>query len=151
LLRPARRLVYGALWIAAGGALIAIVGLTDDVVAGVAIGWGVAAIYHLAVGSPAANPTIAQVRDALDALGVSVADIRLAERQVWGESHYTAEAPDGTPVMIEVIGRDASDARFFAKVWRSIWYKDSGPTISFTRMGQLEHRATCCCFPARPA
>ena len=141
LLRPARRLVYAAIWIAAGGAILAVVGLTDDVLAALAIGWGIAAIYHLAVGSPAATPTVQQVQEALDALGVSVSDLALSDRQVWGESHYDATAPDGAAVMVEVIGRDASDARFFAKIWRSIWYKDSGPTLAFTRMRQLEHRA----------
>src|SRR5437763_753314 len=50
-------------------------------------------------------------------------------------------AAAGAPVAIDVIGRDAADARLFAKVWRSIWYKDSGPTIALTRPQQLEHRA----------
>ena len=42
---------------------------------------------------------------------------------------------------IELIGRDAADARLLAKVWRWVWFKDSGPTIALTRTQQLEHRA----------
>ena len=61
---------------------------------------------------------------------MTVTDLALAERQVWGESRFTALAPDGAAVAIDVIGRDAADARLFAKVWRSIWYKDSGPSLA---------------------
>jgi uncharacterized membrane protein YbhN (UPF0104 family) len=141
LLRPARRLVYAALWTGAAGAVGAIVGLPDDVIGALAIGWGVAAILHLAVGSPAANPSVDQVSSALDGLRLSVHDLRLDEPPVWGESRYRATAPDGTPLAIDVIGRDASDARLFAKIGRSIWYKDSGPSLALTRSQQLEHRA----------
>ena len=79
--------------------------------------------------------------EALIALGVSVTGLQLAPVQVWGETRYVAQAPDGAPVSIDVIGRDAADARLFAKLWRFLWYKDSGPTIALTRTQQLEHRA----------
>ena len=39
------------------------------------------------------------------------------------------------------VGRDATDARLFAKVWRFIWYKDSEPKLSLTREHQVEHEA----------
>ncbi len=141
LLRPARRLLHAALAIAAGAAFLAVLGLPDDIVGAFALGWGVAAAFHLAFGSPAANPSVAQVTDALNGLGVNVAGITLADVQVWGESRFTGLAPDGARVSIEVIGRDASDARLLAKFWRAIWYKDSGPTLQLTRAEQLEHRA----------
>ena len=59
---------------------------------------------------------------------------------------YTAveETPEGDelgPLSVIVIGRDASDARLFSKLWRFLWYKDSGPEVSMTRLGQLERRA----------
>jgi uncharacterized membrane protein YbhN (UPF0104 family)/tRNA A-37 threonylcarbamoyl transferase component Bud32 len=141
LLRPARRLLHAALAVAAIAAFLAVLGLPDDIVGAFALGWGVAAAFHLAFGSPAANPSLAQVTNALSGLGVNVADVRLAEDQVWGESRFTGTAPDGARVSIEVIGRDASDARLLAKVWRAIWYKDSGPSLQLTRAQQLEHRA----------
>ena len=65
---------------------------------------------------------------------------------MWGEVRYTAveELPNGDagePLSVVVIGRDASDARLFSKLWRFLWYKDSGPEVSITRLGQLERRA----------
>jgi uncharacterized membrane protein YbhN (UPF0104 family) len=42
---------------------------------------------------------------------------------------------------VVVIGRDSSDARLMSKVWRFVWYKDSGPAMYLTRLGELEHRA----------
>ncbi|HEX5096258.1 MAG TPA: hypothetical protein VFX21_09600, partial [Acidimicrobiia bacterium] len=141
LLRPARRLVFFALGVAAFGAIFGLVGLPDDVVASIALGWGVAAALHLAIGTPAATPTLAQVSNELLALGVTVSDLAIDPHQQWGESRFVATAPDGGAISVEVIGRDATDARLFAKVGRSIWYKDSGPALALTRSQQLEHRA----------
>jgi uncharacterized membrane protein YbhN (UPF0104 family) len=141
LLRPARRLVVALLTLGALGALIAVVGMPDDVVASIALAWGVAAGFHLVVGTPAATPSLEQVGRALSGLGVTVSDLALAAEQVWGETRFVAVAPDGDAVAIEVIGRDANDARLFAKAWRLLWYKDSGPTLTLTRAQQLEHRA----------
>jgi len=42
---------------------------------------------------------------------------------------------------VAVIARDATDARFFSKLWRKIMYRDTGPTVSASRSSQLEHRA----------
>ena len=55
LLRPARRLLFAAVAIASIAAVFALVGLPDDVVASVALGWGVAAMFHLATGTPAGD------------------------------------------------------------------------------------------------
>ncbi len=141
LLRPARRLVFASLAMGAIGAVFAIAGLPDDVVGALALGWGVASVFRLVVGTPAATPSKTQVDEALVGLGVDVVDLELADAQVWGETRFTATAPDGGAVSVEVIGRDAADAHLLAKVWRSIWFKDSGPTLALTRTQQLEHRA----------
>jgi uncharacterized membrane protein YbhN (UPF0104 family)/tRNA A-37 threonylcarbamoyl transferase component Bud32 len=141
LLRPIRRLLFADLAFASGAAMLSVVGLPIDVIGAFALAWGVAAAVHLAVGTPAATPTVSHVSQALTGLGVAVDDLQLAPRQVWGETRYIARAPDGAAVAIDVIGRDAADARLLAKVWRALWYKDSGPTIALTRTQQLEHRA----------
>jgi uncharacterized membrane protein YbhN (UPF0104 family)/tRNA A-37 threonylcarbamoyl transferase component Bud32 len=149
LLRPARRTIVALLTFGAFGALVGVLGLPEDVVASVALGWGVAAAFHLVVGTPAATPSLAQVDKALVELGVSVTNVRLAEHQVWGETRFDANGLDGSDVAIDVIGRDATDARLFAKVWRFIWYKDSGANLSITRTQQLEHRAYLLLLAAR--
>ena len=141
LLRPARRTVQALVVLGALGALFAAVGLPEDIVASVALAWGVAAAFHLAVGTPAATPSLHQVEKALVELGVVVEELTLSPNQVWGETRFVAAAPDGGAVSIDVIGRDATDARLFAKVWRMIWYKDSGASLTLTRPQQLEQRA----------
>ena len=40
-----------------------------------------------------------------------------------------------------VYGRDASDAKLLAKTGRFLFYRDSGPTLTFTRLQQVEHEA----------
>ncbi|MET1001865.1 MAG: lysylphosphatidylglycerol synthase transmembrane domain-containing protein, partial [Acidimicrobiia bacterium] len=70
-----------------------------------------------------------------------VSGLQFKESEVWGETRFIANAPDGSSVSVEVIGRDARDAQLFAKLWRSIWYKDSGAALSLSRTQQLEHRA----------
>jgi tRNA A-37 threonylcarbamoyl transferase component Bud32 len=40
-----------------------------------------------------------------------------------------------------VYGRDATDARAVAKLWRFCFYRDSGPTLILDRFQQVEHEA----------
>ena len=58
LLRPARRLVVALLTLGALGALVALVGMPDDVFASIALAWGVAAAFHL-VGRHPRGDTVA--------------------------------------------------------------------------------------------
>ena len=144
--RTARHLVVALLAVACLAATLLTLGLSSDVIGALALGWGVAAGVRLAVGSPEGTPSVAEVTSALTELGVRARDLELTPEQVWGEVRYTAveELPNGDagePLSIVVIGRDASDARLFSKLWRFLWYKDSGPEVSITRLGQLERRA----------
>jgi glycosyltransferase 2 family protein len=146
LTRTARHLVVALLAVACLAATLLTLGLSSDVIGALALGWGVAAGVRLAVGSPEGTPSVAEVTSALTELGVQARDLELTPEQVWGEVRYTAveELPNGDagePLSIVVIGRDASDARLFSKLWRFLWYKDSGPEVSITRLGQLERRA----------
>jgi glycosyltransferase 2 family protein len=146
LTRTARHLVVALLAVACLAATLLTLGLSSDVIGALALGWGVAAAVRLAVGSPEGTPSVAEVTSALTELGVRARDLELTPEQVWGEVRYTAveELPNGDagePLSIVVIGRDASDARLFSKLWRFLWYKDSGPEVSITRLGQLERRA----------
>ena len=49
--------------------------------------------------------------------------------------------PTVRPPSMVVIGRDGADARLVSKLWRSLLYRDAGPSIAVTRSAQLEHRA----------
>ncbi len=139
LTRPARRLIETAFWLSALAAAALPEGLPGAVIASLVLAWGAAAVAHLCFGSPAATPSTHQVAGSLRDLGVDATGLRLAPEQHWGGTSYTAGV-DGD-LAIDVVGRDATDARLFAQAWRFVWYKDSGPTLTLTREHQVEHRA----------
>jgi len=110
-------------------------------ISSIALGWGVAAGLHLAVGSPLGLPSAAEVTEWIADLHVAVANVARAPRQVWGVEQFTGRDPAGKPVELSVYGRDASDARVLAKLWRFCMYRDSGPTLILDRLQQVEHEA----------
>jgi glycosyltransferase 2 family protein len=115
--------------------------LPVNAISSAAIGWGVATALHLAVGSPLGLPSAAEVTAWIADLNVAVRDITRASRQVWGVEQFTGQDPAGEPVELAVYGRDASDARVLAKLWRFAVYRDSGPTLIMDRLQQVEHEA----------
>ncbi len=141
LVRPARRAVWLISGLAVAGGALAAIGPMGSVVGALGLGWAMSAVASLVVGTPKATPTRGEVRRALADLGVSLVDLELADAQTWGETRFLAAAPDGAAASVVVIGRDATEARFFAKLWRKAMYRDAGPSVSASRSSQLEHRA----------
>jgi uncharacterized membrane protein YbhN (UPF0104 family) len=150
LTRPVRRCGQLVLLVVVPGTLILGLGGVDAVTGAVAVGWGVAAMLHLALGSPAGRPTMAQVAAALAELGVATTAVELAPEQPTGSTIVVATRPDGPPLRVRVYGRDAADTGLVAKAWRFLAYKDSGPTLTLSRLQQVEHEAVCL-FAARAA
>jgi hypothetical protein len=137
LSRPVHRLVW---FLIAVGVLTAVSGghaLPVNALSSMAIGWGVGAGLHLAVGSPLGLPSAAEVTAWIADLSVAVRDVTRASRQVWGVEQFTGRDPAGEPVELAVYGRDASDARVLAKLWRFAVYRDSGPTLILDRLQQV--------------
>jgi len=144
LVRPARRTSAVFIVLVALGALYRGNAGINAVFAGLVLGWGVAALLHLAYGSPAGRPSAENVAAALDQLGVDdVVAVRLLPSQPRGASLMVAERADGTQLPVRVYGRDAADTRLVAKTWRFVMYKDSGPALTLTRLQQVEHEALC--------
>ena len=141
LTRPARKGLRLLVVLAAICAVILVEGLPAAVVAGLALAWGIAALVQFAIGTPAGTPSTYEVEQALTDLGVEFASLDLASDQVWGEARFIATTAHGERMSVTVLGRDAVDAGFYAKVLRFIWYKDSGPTLILSRGQQVEHRA----------
>ena len=52
-----------------------------------------------------------------------------------------AHAEDHDSLSIRAYGRDERDAQLLSKLWRFVWYEDSGPTLYLTRLQQVEHEA----------
>lgn len=137
LTRPARRLLEALVWLGVLGAAYLSIGIPGSLVASIALAWGAAAVAHLALGSPGGTPSTSQVRRSLAELGVEVERLVLTEDQDWGRVTFLAD----DDLSVEVIGRDSTDARVIAKLWRFVWYKDAGPTLVLRREQQVEHDA----------
>ena len=121
-------------------------GLPVNVLGSLAIGWGVTAVVRLIFGSPLGLPSTDDVRVLLGELGIDASNVQPAARQAWGVAKYEAtEAgrPDspGQRIGIAVYGRDAADAKLLTKTGRFLFYRDSGPGLTFTRLQQVEHEA----------
>jgi undecaprenyl-diphosphatase len=110
------------------------------VLAALALGWGAAAAIHLAFGSPAGRPSVAQIEATLRELGVPATNVALEPRQPQGATCLDADGLGGR-LRIKVLGRDETEAQLFSKVWRSLLYKESGRTMQLTRLQQVEHEA----------
>jgi uncharacterized protein (TIRG00374 family) len=120
-------------------------GLPLNVLGSLAIGWGVTAVVRLVFGSPLGLPSTEDVRLLLAELGIGASDVHPAARQVWGVGKFraTETCPDspGQRIAVEVYGRDAADARLLTKAGRFLLYRDSGPSLTITRLQQVEHEA----------
>jgi glycosyltransferase 2 family protein len=117
-------------------------GLPLNVLGSLAIGWGMTAVVRLVFGSPLGLPSAEDVRLLLADLGVHASGVRPSPRQVWGVAKFEAtELRAANRLGIAVYGRDASDARLLTKAGRFVLYRDSGPSLTITRLQQVEHEA----------
>jgi len=141
LSRPVHRLVSFLIAVAVLAGVCGGQALPVNAISSVALGWGVAAALHLAVGSPLGLPSAAEISEWVTDLNVAVRDVTRAPRQAWGVEQFTGRDASGGTIELSVYGRDASDARVLAKLWRFCLYRDSGPTLILDRLQQVEHEA----------
>jgi uncharacterized protein (TIRG00374 family) len=139
LARPARRTLDALVIVAVLAAVPSGLALPADILAAVLVGWAAASVVHLIFGTPEGLASPRQVADAADDLGVRVVDVRADDLQEWGVARYRADDEQGRRLEVSVYGRDASDAQLLAKLWRFVFYRDSGQTLALTRRLQVEH------------
>jgi uncharacterized membrane protein YbhN (UPF0104 family)/tRNA A-37 threonylcarbamoyl transferase component Bud32 len=115
--------------------------LPSGALAGVALGLAAGALARLIFGTAAGVPPTAQVRSALLSLGVTVDELEPAREQHVGAAEYIGHAPDGDPLRVRVLGRDAQDTQRLAREWRRLSYKDPPRSAPASRLEQVEHEA----------
>jgi uncharacterized membrane protein YbhN (UPF0104 family) len=116
-------------------------GLPNDIIGGLALGGAAAALVHLIFGSPAGRPSLEQIGDALDELGIATTHLEFASEPGAASTCVVARDREGRALFIRAYGRDQRDAQLLSKLWRFVWYEDSGPTLYLTRLQQVEHEA----------
>jgi uncharacterized protein (TIRG00374 family) len=115
-------------------------GLPLNVVGSLVIGWGTTAVVRLAFGSPLGLPSADDVRRLLAEFGISVGHLQPMPQHDWGAAKY--EATDSSRrLAIAVYGRDAAGGRLLTKAGRFLLYRDSGPTLTLTRLQQVQREA----------
>ena len=141
LVRSVRLVGASLIPLAALGAVVLGAALPSDALAGVALGLAAGSLARLIFGTAAGVPPTEQVRKALLSLGVTVDDLQPALEQHVGSAEYIGHAPDGDPLRVRVLGRDAQDTQRLAREWRLLSYKDPPRSAPSGRLEQVEHEA----------
>jgi uncharacterized protein (TIRG00374 family) len=91
-------------------------------------------------GSPRALPDARDVEAGLSDLGLDVDGVQVSDFQSWGARDFSCTAA-GAQSIVRVYGRDAKDAQIINRWWRALWYRDSGPKLTSSRLHLVEHEA----------
>ncbi|HET9260191.1 MAG TPA: hypothetical protein VFP42_08710, partial [Acidimicrobiia bacterium] len=97
------------------------------------IGLFTAGLLLAVTGSPRGYPNPEMVAAALTHLGVPNREMGHAPYQTWGVVRFVATDDVGELVEVKVHGRDAFDSQLAAKVWHTLWYRETGPAVSYSR------------------
>jgi len=124
-------------------------GYPSDAIGAVAIGMVASGAVLLVFGCPGGYPDPSIVSAALRQLGVEVTGLELASDQSWGTRRLIGRDGGGSAIEVKAYGRDAADTQLASKAWRSLWYRDTGPDVAYTRMQAVEHEALMMMFAER--
>lgn len=140
LVLPMRRTGWSIVVTMAVVAMALRYGAFADTVGGFAVGMMCASLVLWIFGSNRALPNRSDVASGLATFGMEADGVAAAESQSWGARDFVA-AVNGRPVAIRVYGRDAKEAQLVNRWWRSLWYRDSGPKLTSSRLHLVEHEA----------
>ncbi|MGI9642757.1 MAG: flippase-like domain-containing protein [Acidimicrobiia bacterium] len=141
LVLPLRRLSWFIILLLFVVAVALGYGFPVDALGGLGIGLVAANAVLLIFGSARGFPPRADVLTGMEELRVPLSDLEISDLQSWGVRRFDGTTSDGDAVIVRVYGRDASDAQLVSRWWRSIWYRDSGPSLTSSRLHQVEHEA----------
>jgi glycosyltransferase 2 family protein len=100
-----------------------------------------ASAARLAFGTSAGLPSVGDVAASLAELGVAAEQLEREDRRTTGVVYFRAVDRGARPLLIKVHGRDAYDNRLLEKFWRTLWYRDGGPSLRLSRSEATEHEA----------
>jgi uncharacterized membrane protein YbhN (UPF0104 family) len=141
IVRPLRRIFGLVILLVSTAAMYLGAGFPADVIGGILVGFGVAALVRVLLGAPGGQPSVAEVRAALTDIGYDVANIATAEQVVPRAAVMDVDLATGERVRVDAFGRDQRDARIAVKVWHKAMYRDPGVPVFGSRIQQVEHIA----------
>jgi uncharacterized membrane protein YbhN (UPF0104 family)/tRNA A-37 threonylcarbamoyl transferase component Bud32 len=149
LVRPVRLLAAWLVALAGLGGIVLGVGTMSQILAALAVGLGAGALVRLSFGSTAGMPPADRVRAALASLGVTADDLSVSPRQRIGATEFVGHDPEGSPLKVRVLGRDAQDTQRLARRWRLLAYRDPPRSAPVGRLEQVEHEAVATLMAAQ--
>jgi uncharacterized membrane protein YbhN (UPF0104 family)/membrane-associated phospholipid phosphatase len=141
IVRPFRRILTIVILLVCTAAMYLGAGFPADVLGGLLVGFGIAALVRVLLGAPGGQPSVAEVRVALTDLGYDVVDIAPATEQIQRAAVMDVVLATGEHLRVDAFGRDQRDARIAAKVWHKAMYHDPGVPVFGSRVQQVEHIA----------
>jgi uncharacterized membrane protein YbhN (UPF0104 family) len=141
IVRPLRRILALVILLVCTAAMYLGAGFPADVIGGVLVGFGVAALVRVLLGAPGGQPSVAEVRSALTDLGYEITEITPAAEHIPRAAVMDVQLASGERLRVDAFGRDQRDARIAAKVWHKAMYRDPGVAVFGSRIQQVEHIA----------
>ena len=148
--RPARRAVWGVVWLVALGRMYAGAHLPLDVVGGAALGWAVAAATHLAVGAPGGLPTASAIREGLRPAGIDPATVDPLGADARGSVPFVVRARDGERWFVKAVGRSSATPTCSTS-WRWAVFREVEDEVLVRHPSRRwSTRPTSGCWPPAP-
>ncbi|MGI9642838.1 MAG: hypothetical protein ACR2N9_08645, partial [Acidimicrobiia bacterium] len=98
------------------------------------------AVVRLVFGSPEGLPSLDRLAVSLGRFDMMLSDATYRDDQPGTVGLATARL-DGQPVDIKIYGEDAADRQRAERSWRTLWYRQAGPSPRADRSAQAEHEA----------
>ncbi len=141
LARPLRRFGWFAILTTAVASVGLSYGTPSQTLGSFGVGLLAAGLLLWIEGSPRGYPDPETVSAAMAKLGVPVRSLEIAPYQTWGVIRFLCTDEGGDLIDIKAHGRDAYDSQLAAKVWHTLWYRESSRAVSYTRLQAVEHEA----------
>ena len=122
-------------------ALVLSYGTLSAVIGGLAMGVAASSAIHLIFGSGSGIPSRARIIAALEEMHLDVVDVEYLDRRHARAIVVRAQVADGDDLLAKVFGRDAADAAFASRLWRSIWYRDGTRSLTASSEQLAEHES----------
>ena len=139
--RPLRRFGWVAMIITTFAAIGLGYGTPSHTIGSFGIGLFAAGLLLSVAGSPRGYPNPEIVAATLAHLGVPNRGLTAAPYQTWGVVRLVGRDEEGETLDVKVHGRDAFDSQLAAKLWHTLWYRETSRAVSYTRLQAVEHEA----------